>query len=365
MNRLTAILAMCATPVSYLLLATAAESAEYFAVDDFPQVTSIVFTESAVALTVVPNRYHFGSNLPDESRYFVAYRPDLKFHQVERGEYAELTVSEQVERRVNYRASDNFEIEASQDCVEAGYRWDLAPRDIKGRVTVTIESQSYEVELLCQSAIPHAILFDDDLWIATVEHGDHGYYGSEGILVVSGDDGTTSVIDIGFYPILALVKDPWSSQVWAVTEQQIARMGRGGEVLGRYWKYHDFDSTSHRPDVFVTASNEPIEDHPLALLARRLGETTYEVLSHERSRGVTLPGDEPLYVMSMFGRHYAHHGVWSEELEKLLDVAAPNHSWRVLACLTRGPRAKELCELDIREWPEASELPSNREQVER
>lgn len=355
MNRLTVILATCVKFASLILLANAAQGAEYSAGDDFPQATSIVFTQGAVALTIVSNRYSINADHPDESSYFVAYRPDLEFQQVELAEYTRLTDSEHVEHRVDYRASNNFEVEDTQDCIEAGYRWDSGPRDIKGRVTVKIDDQSYEVDLLCQSDIPHAMRFGNDLWIGTVEHGDHGYYGSEGVLVVSGDDGTTTQIDTGFYPVLALVKDPWSSQIWVVTEQQIARMGGGGEVLARYWKYHDFDAGENRPAIFVTDSDEPIEDHSLALLARVLGESSYEFLSHERSKGVKLPGEEPLYVMNMFGRYYAHRAAWPAELEKLLDVATPNHAWRIFACLTSGSRAKALCELDVSEWPQANQ----------
>ena len=355
MNRLSAILAKCIKLVSLLILANAAQSAEYFEVDDFPQATSIVFTENAVGLTVVPNSYFVGYNLPDESRYFVAYRPELEFHQVEQSEYKKLTVSAHVEHRVDYRSSDNFEVETSQDCAEAGYRWDSAPRDIKGRVTVKVDGKSYEVELLCQSAIPHAIRFGDDLWIGTAEHGGHGYYGSEGILVVSGEDGTTSYVDVGFYPVLALVKDPWSLQVWGVTEQQIARMGNGGEVLARYWKYHDFDSASSRPDIFVTDSDEPIKDHPLALLARRLGTSSYKFLADARARGVTLAGPEPMYVLAMFGNYMSHQPQWPEELAGALEYAQPTLGWRKFACLLPGDNARELCTTNFGEWPRVTD----------
>ena len=124
-------------------------------------------------------------------------------------------------------------------------------------------------------------------------------------------------------------------------------------MKSRYWKYHDFDHVLNQPEIFVTASNDGLTNNPLAVLARWLGESSYDGLAEADRAGVKLLGKEPLYNFAMFGNYFSHHPYFPPELAFLMDSAKPTHGWRRFACLSHGELANELCNLELEEWPDA------------
>lgn len=330
-----------------------ANAAEYSAADNVPSTTSLLFTPSTIAITVDPYA-NVGYEDNERTLYFLMDRSEVEFRQISRDRFAMLAAGEHVRERthIRYHNPRDHKVTYSHDCADRGYRYDAGPQGLTGRRTIQFDSVVFEVRMLCRSSIADAIIHDNDLWIASYEQGGHGEYGSEGVLVVSNTGAPLSRIDVGHYPVENLIKDPWSSDIWVVTSSQLTVVSGPKTVKSRYWKYHDFDLTLNRPEVFVAASDDEINNNSLAILARWLGESSYDGLADADRAGVKLAGEEPLYNLAMFGNYYSHHPYYPAELASLLDYAVPKVVWRRFACLSHGTRANELCNLEPEVWPD-------------
>ena len=268
------------------LSACLAYGAEYSEADDIPQISSMTFTRDAVAITL--QAYYSDGQYVDPP-HFVANRTDHEFRQVSAEGLAKLTAQEHIQEETKPHKRRNYQVTHSNDCTDTGYRYDTGPQDLNGRRTIQIESGVFEVRMLCRSSIATALLLDGELWIATYEQGGHGEYGAEGVLVAPKNGASVSRLDVGPYAIEDIVADPWSPDVWIVTRSQLTRITLEKEIISRYWKYRDFDASSNRPAIFVTASNSEIKNNPLAVLADWLGEASFAGLSQAHRNGFVLP----------------------------------------------------------------------------
>ena len=319
-----------------------ANAAEFNETDVIPAATSLLFTPTVIALTLEPYATG-GSEDTARTLYFMADRSDYEFRQVPRDEFAKLTKTDHFQERTytNRSASRDYEVIYSQDCADLGFRFDTGPQDLTGRRTIQFESVSFEVSMRCGSSIADAILHNDELWI--------GVYGA--VLVASNAGAPLTRINVGNLPVVNIVVDPWTSDVWVVTWSQLTQVSEGKEVKSRYWKYHEFDLSRNQPDIFVIAAEEEVNSNPLAVLARWLGPSSYEGLSQAHKTGVKLAGEEFLYYFAMSGMGYSHFPQLPIELAVLLESAEPTIMWRKFACRSHGILAKELCSLELDEWP--------------
>ena len=326
--------------IALLFTAVSGDAAEYSEADDFPAVTSLVFTESHIALTVVRDTYL------NTHSYFLADRESYSFREISEQDFQSPTTDEHEEALI-------FDWSYTDDCNNKGYRYDNFDPNMKGRVKLQLPSGAIEVEMLCGSSISSAVSLADSVWIGTYTAGGHGAYGAEGVLVVPKNGDPVVQLDIGNDIVHKLTIDPWSSDVWVVTDSQLFRVSDNTSVLARYSLYRDF--YEQRPVVRVTNSRTQIENNPLAVLADWLGPASHRTLSEASKNGVQLPGAEPLYRFAMFGNYLTHQPQWPEELAGALDHAQPTLGWRKFACLLPGDYAKKLCTTDLGEWPKAAD----------
>ena len=336
-----------------LLIAVRGDTAEYSEADDIPAVTSLVFTESNVALTVV--RDSSGYLEADRITHFIADRDNYSFHEATEQEFHSLTMEEHVHVSTREYTRLDIELSSTGDCMNKGYRYDSGAHDMTGRVILQLPSTAIEFEMFCRSSVSSAVSVDDSVWMGTYTSGDHGDYGSEGVLVVPKNGDPVVRLDIGHDIVKKLAVDPWSADVWVATHSQLFRVASDTAVLARYSAYRDFDYDDWRPVVRVTASQKRIENNPLAVLADWLGPQSHRALSEASKNGVELPGPEPLYRYAMFGNEMSHVPAWPEELASTLEHAQPSFGWRKFACLLPGDEARKLCTSDLGEWPRTSD----------
>jgi len=339
--------------IALLLTLVSVDAAEYSEAEDIPAVTSLVFTEGSVALTVV--RDSSGYHPADRVTHFVADRGSYSFLEISEQEFHSLTQEEHVRESTREYTGSGIDLSYTDDCRNKGYRYDSGDHDMTGRRILQLPSAAIVVEMLCRSSVPSAVSIDDSVWIGTYTQGDHGDYGSEGVLVVPKNGDPAVRLDIGPDIVRKLVVDPWSSDVWVSTHSQLFRVASDTAVLARYSAYRDFDFDEQRPVVRVAASQKRIENNPLAVLADWLGPSSHGALSEASKNGVELPGREPLYRYAMFGNYPSHRPSWPEELASALEHAQPTFGWRKFACLLPGDSAKKLCTTELGEWPKTTD----------
>ena len=333
--------------IPVLFMTLCGDAAEYSEADDIPAVTSLVFTESSIALTVVRDFYR--------TVYFLADRESYSFHEISEQEFHSVTMDENVQVSANQSADIEIDLWSTDDCKNNGYRYDSGDHDMTGRRILQLPNTAIDIEMLCRSSVSSAVSIDDSVWIGTYTAGGHGDYGSEGVVVVPKNGDPVVRLDIGTDIVTKLAVDPWSSDVWVVTHSQLFRVANDTAVLARYSAHRDFDDDEHRPVVRVTASRTPMKNNPLAVLADWLGPASHHTLFEASKAGVELPGAEPLYRYAMFGNYVSHQPQWPEELVGTLDHAQPTFGWRKFACLLPGDEAKKLCLTNLGEWPRESD----------
>ncbi|MDA0681521.1 MAG: hypothetical protein O3A13_00385 [Proteobacteria bacterium] len=335
------------------MTAISGDAAEYSEADDIPAVTSLVFTEGSIALTVVRDSSgYLGAN---RTSYFLADRESYSFQEISEQKFHSLTLEEHVHESTRETTELGIDLSPTDDCNNKGYRYDGGDHDITGRRILQLPSTAIDVEMLCRSGVSSAVSIDGSIWIGTYTPGDHGNYGSEGVLVVPKNGDPVVHLDIARDIVNKLVVDPWSSNVWVVTHSQLFRVANDTAVLARYSAYREFDYDGQRPVVRVAASQTCVENNPLAVLADWLGPSSYRTLSEASKNGVKLPGAEPLYHYAMFGNHMSYQPQWPEELAGALEHPQPTFGWRKFACLLHGDKAKNLCATELGEWPRSTD----------
>ena len=360
MDRCTRPIASSAGRIRRLLVAlplfatAAAHAAEYSEADDLPAVISVEFTEESVALTVVRDWSGYGGT--NRAEYFVADRDGSSFREISEQTFRALTPSDDSRGSTGDTRDPDIELTPSDDCEIKGYDDYSGSFDMTGRRILRLPSRTIEVEMLCQSAVSTVLSLDASVWIGTETVGDHGVYGSEGVLVVPINGDPVVRPDIGRGLVRHLVVDPWTSDVWITTPSQLFRVAEDTTVKARYSAYRDFDYDKRRPVVRIEASDEPIPNNPLAVLADWLGPPSHRALSEAGRNGVTLPGVEPLYHYAMFGNIMQHIPQWPEELAVVLEQRQPTFGWRKLACLLPGEEARTLCLSGLGEWPRTTNV---------
>lgn len=98
--------------VALLVVARSGDAAEYSEADYIPAVTSLVFTESGIALTVVRDTYR--------TTYFVADRESYSFQEISELAFHSLTMDEHVQRSTYENADLDIDLSSTDNCEKKG-----------------------------------------------------------------------------------------------------------------------------------------------------------------------------------------------------------------------------------------------------
>lgn len=145
--------------------------------------------------------------------------------------------------------------------------------DIDGPKVVAEEDLS-NVDLNKCFSVSEIVKVDGFNWVGSYENAEHGDYGSQGLLIVSAtSEQLVGQVDTGMYAIRGVRYDPFSRNVWTITDDQIVVVNQHYEIVSRYFFHYDFDPESGTP--LVRVSEEDVSSHPLAILAAFLPKDSH------------------------------------------------------------------------------------------
>lgn len=315
-----------------------------------PGVTALEFTPDAVLTSMTPGRVS-----DRRVRYFVAARGEYVFNEV-----SETAFNEYPRADSHQRQFDGFDYaSAGVERYELAHRGIIVERSFSGCPAGTtgehriVHSQfELTVDLICGPRIRDALVANDKLWLLQYGEPYDDAQIEKSVVISSLCGEVENRFDIGHHPPFGFALDPWTGDVWAVSQERLTVFSGNLEFVRQYWPVHAFDPGTGQPGVFVNESETPLVSDPLAVIAFGFDEDFraefYELTS-------TLPdfrGSSLLYNYRMNGPDWTHSPQLPSSLGVLLEHAKPTSAWRRLLCLVDDPRAKELCSLDPDDWPE-------------
>lgn len=138
-----------------------------------------------------------------------------------------------------------------------------------GKAEMTIAGRIFPLPFEYCASVSDVEIDGGIVWIGTYYNGDHGFWGALGLFAVSFDTGEElGRIDTGKYPIGQVQIDPYSSNIWVITNDRIVVVGRDLEIESSYVFYYDFDPKSMKSELYL--ANRPTLSHPLAVFVRSL-----------------------------------------------------------------------------------------------
>jgi len=187
----------------------------------------------------------------------------------------------------------------------------------------------------------------DQLWLGTAYSGEGGSSEAEGIIVESSGDGRA----LARIPLKGWVNqlraDPFSDEVWAVTEYGIYQLNRKFHVISAGLYYHDFDPSSGEPRL--SFSSAATEGNPLSVISRMLPAGQRKGF-YEAARAIPKADLDQFKLYDFFMCCFYKGRRYPESFRPLLPffVGASAQSsgilWRQAACGFGTPDVAEYCE---------------------
>lgn len=112
---------------------------------------------------------------------------------------------------------------------------------------------------------------DGNLWLGTYYFGETGASDAEGVVIQSLRDGKlVKRIKKGLPGgiVNSIRRDPYAGDVWIATNEGLARVGRGFDLIGAAYFREDFDALTRLPAVLLSTS--PRKTDPFAYIGYRL-----------------------------------------------------------------------------------------------
>jgi len=259
-----------------LLYSTQIHSAEYNDDDIIPFINKMYFKKDVIGFVSVPIFYlepELKNNI-----YFVLYRNKKTGKEVSKKEFNNTFKSEIEKSNQNYKTDSTFTTSDGKKYNYTNYDltcpWvsdvsEYAKRNIEGQHSLKFLGKTIKTKVhVCNdiNAIEHV---NNNLWIGTGYRGDHGIHGAQGIIIQNQQTGAfvkeIKTIDNWISRILL---DPYSKNVWVTTSTKIYYLNSSGEQLSQYNFYHQFDSSSELPIIYL--STKTTKTNPLAVLSRTM-----------------------------------------------------------------------------------------------
>lgn len=332
-----------AAAMAAVLYCLSASGAEFFEHEVEPRMAWFVLTERSMAIAV--EHGHFDLSTNDEYlRFFIADRADYQFRRFDRDEFMVLLDYDHYIARFRTHDQSPYDAPWSIDSPFCVNERDPAE---KSRDVFAIGQSTLEVLMDCKSDVSDIRVVDNELWIATFRYGEYRDGTAEGVLVASLLDGRIlDRIDVGRSPARAIIQDPWSTDVWVVTDSRLSALSEDRTV--RFWvePAHGFDDLAQRPDVLL--QDRSVRSDPLAIIAYALGKRHYGRF-YDAVKDLSFVPPEGLLTY-FYGASHFHQPRLPGELAPLLSDPDPTHSWRRFACMLDGEQAKVMCETPIDKW---------------
>ena len=321
--------------------------------DALPEIGYVVFTRDAVGFVSRPNRQFGGRDLVFR---FIYDRASRKLAEVDSGQFQARFPGSAVnyDPRPAPQGSEQHElIGHAGNGVE--YRSKLkycgegSADDEKERANLSVGKQAVRILAADRcTGVSSLEIVGDQLWLGTVYSGEGGYSKAEGIIVESPGGGRV----IAQIPLTGWVTqvraDPFSSEVWAVTEYGIHQISRQFRIVSAHLYYHDFDPLTGQPRF--SFSGTAIPGNPLSAVSRMLPAAERKAF-YEAAAKVP-KADLDRFTLYDFFMCCGFNQTYPASLQPLLpffvnaslqEKTSFRDVWRQAACRVGGPDATQYC----------------------
>lgn len=316
--------------------------------DVLPRIGYVVFARDAVGFVSAPNQTFGGWNFVFRFTYDRASR---KLAEVDAGQFQARFPGSALKYDPRLPSGEHPELVGrAGNGVE--YRSKLkfcGDEDEKKRAKLTVGNKTVRILAANEcTSVSSLEIVGDQLWLGTVYSGESGYDKAEGIIVESPGGGRV----IARIPLTGWVTqvraDPFSGEVWAVTEYGIYQISRQFLIVSAHLYYHDFDPPTGEPRFLF--SDAPIPNNPLSVISRMLPATErkafYQVATKIPKADLERFTLYEFFMCCVFNRTYPASlrpllpffvNASMQEKTSFRDV------WRQAACGVGGPDATQYC----------------------
>lgn len=327
-------------------------SAEFEDSDVFPDIKYIGGdSETARFISNAHNRGYILST----PHYFIYNRESRKMIEVDKNFHKQFTSDYSLVGESGVTSSgDKYQITKSGDCFEWLPEGSTLLETKGSELEIQINNKTIPLVKLkmCQSVDVVEIVNSNQLWLATVEHGGHGDYQSEGI-VIQNLNSASMLAHIT--PISGLIKrmhvDPISKNVWVLTENGVYEISPEFKIISTNLYYHDFNPNTGEPRFGF--SDTVISGNPFSMISRLLLESDrkkfYETV-------IKIPTDDrkkfTLYDFFMYSSSgYEKYPVSLQSIEPFFIKAyklnkVGSNLWGQVICRLGGPNSEQFCKLN-------------------
>lgn len=159
--------------------------------------------------------------LSHEDKYFVASRNNYNFRQISKRTLSDLLRTNFYHRQFDGHAylstfETRYQLGQRETLVEKSESKCSPDTMVSNRITHG--NVELAVNLKCASRIIDVVRNDNELWMATFGSPPNYKFAKEGVVVVSLSGKIRARIDTGNYPTFGLALDPWTQDVWVVSQ---------------------------------------------------------------------------------------------------------------------------------------------------
>ena len=251
----------------------ASVSSEYRDSDVLPEIRYVVFTRDAVGFVSRPNRQFGGRDLVFRFAYD---RGSRRLAEVDAKQFQARFPASSLKDgpRDASRGTEQHELigyagNGAEYRSKLKYCGEGGEDDEKEQPKLTVGNKPVRILAAGKcTGVSSLEIVGDQLWLGTVYSGEGGHSKAEGIIVESaGSERALARIPLPGW-VAQVRADPFSDEVWAVTEHGIYQIGRQFRIVAAHLYYHDFDPLTGEPRFSFSGTAAP--GNPFSVVSRML-----------------------------------------------------------------------------------------------
>lgn len=329
-------------------------SLEFEDADVLPHIRGLGFNRDSVGFVSGADEHHVWRNFLGSSHYFIYDRSNRKIVEVDAKRFQRrFRVSALIDGpRPDPACTDDL---IGHTTNGLGYRLKLkycgeGVTDDTRKVIVNNRAVRVRARRECTS-VSSVEIVSGQLWLGTATSGEGGYSTAEGV-IVQDQRGTSVLARITSLSgwVARMHLDPFSNNVWVITENGIYEISPQFQILSVNLYYHDFDPSTGQPRFAF--SNKAARGNPFSVVSRLLPtedrKSFYEAVTR-------IPkGDlEQFRLYDFFMCCIFDAPKYPETLRPLTPFfikasmrndAGYQNVWRQSICRLGGPGTKQYCE---------------------
>lgn len=250
---------------------TTSVSAEFQDSDVLPNVVGIGFDRDAVGFSSNESEHSISHNLLGSPLYFIYERGNRKMVEIEAKQFQERFPVKTLLDRPRTDPATHDLVGHTANGVKYGLKLKYCGEGVTDHTRkVVVDSKIVRVRARRECTNVSSVeIVNGQLWLGTAYSGEGGYSMAEGIIVqnMNGASVLARITSLSGW-IAQIHADPFSNNVWAITENGIYEVSPQFKILSVNLFYHDFDPSTGAPHL--SFSSKPTPSNPFAVVSRLL-----------------------------------------------------------------------------------------------